>query len=239
MTGLFDADLRQAAALSKRLRPPVPVLPLARLIRRNQLLIEAASPRAVETLLPKVIARKKALLLLSVGGLLRNPALLRRAVARKIRLYVPSGALAGLDGIKAAAIGRLRSVTLTTRKHPRALAGAPGLKRRGIRLYGLRRAKTIFEGSAAQAAAGFPQNINVAATLALAGLGGRRTHVRIVADPAARVNTHEVEAVGSFGRLFVRTENRPAPGNPKTSQLAIQSALAALNRILQPVQIGS
>ena len=176
---------------------------------------------------------------MSTGGLLKYPSLLRRAIALKIPIHLPSGALAGLDGIKGAASGGLRSVTLTTRKHPSSFRGSPHVLRRRIRLDRIRKSRVLFEGSAAKAVAAFPQNVNVAATLALAGIGPARTRVRVVADPEVRENIHELEAVGSFGRLRVRVENRPSRENPKTSQLAVLSAVAALGRILGPLKVGT
>lgn len=239
LIGLYDRNRSAAQRLQKKLRIPVPILSPKQLIQRCQLLIEAASPQAVEELLPGVIAHRKGMLLMSTGGLLRHPDLLQKVIARKIPLYLPSGAIAGLDGIKAAAVGRLKSVTLTTRKHPKSLAGAPGIAQRKIRLDSLRTPQTVFKGPAAKACSAFPQNINVGATLALAGMGAAKTAVRIVADPAVHANIHEIKAVGEFGTLFVRTENRPALENPKTSQLAVFSAIAALRQILQPLRIGT
>ena len=159
---------------------------------------------------------------------MKSPQLLRRAIARSIPIHCPSGAVCGLDGIKAGSIGTLRSVTLTTRKPPRSL----GLSK-------LRSPRLLFQGPASKAVAAFPQNINVAATLALAGIGPRRTRVRLFADPRVDRNIHEVEAVGSFGRLTARTENRPSRENPKTSELAVLSAVATLKQILQPVKVGT
>ena len=231
MIGVTDAKPLQAQRLARTLHPPVPVFPLNRLIRRCHLLIEAASPQAVQELLPQAIRQKRSLLILSTGGLLRNGKWIREAIRHKVPIYLPSGALVGLDGIKAAAIGRLRSVTLTTRKPPRALSTAPFQR--------LRRPRLLFQGSALQAAFRFPQNINVAATLALAGIGPTRTRVRLIADPHIRTNIHEVEAIGSFGRLFTRTENRASPRNPRTSQLAVQSAVATLRQIVQPLKVGT
>ena len=239
MIGVTDAKPLQAQRLVHTLHPPVPVLPLNRLIRKCHLLIEAASPQAVQELLPQAIRQKRPLLILSTGGLLRNAKWIREAIRRKVPIYLPSGALVGLDGIKAAAIGRLRSVTLTTRKPPRALSTAPWVRQRKIRIQRLRRPRLLFQGSALQAASRFPQNINVAATLALAGIGPTRTRVRIIADPRIRTNIHEVEAIGSFGRLFTRTENRASPRNPRTSQLAVQSAVATLRQIVQPLKVGT
>ena len=239
LIGLYDRNDDTAKQLQKKLKLPVPILSPDQLIRRCQLLIEAASANAVGQLLPKAIAHRKGMLLMSTGGLLRHPDLIRKAIARKIPLYLPSGAIAGLDGIKAAGIGRLKSVTLTTRKHPKSLAGAPGIARAKLRLNSLRSPRTVFKGSALEAVSAFPQNINVAATLALAGMGATRTQVRIIADPTVHTNIHEIEAAGDFGTLFVRTENRPARENPKTSRLAVFSAIATLKQILEPIRIGT
>lgn len=158
---------------------------------------------------------------------------------KNCRIYLPSGALTGLDGVKSAAVGRIDSVTLTTRKPPAGLSGAPYLAREGIDLSSLREEKVIFEGSAEEAVEGFPRNINVAATLSLAGIGVAKTRVRIIADPKISRNIHEIEVEGEFGRLISRTENLPSPSNPKTSLLAIFSAIATLKSLASPVRIGT
>lgn len=199
------------------------------LIRRSDLVIEAASAAAAAGIVTRALSAKKTVFAMSVGGLLPIAGRLQRLTRQGGHLLTPSGAIAGLDGVKAAGAGTLRRVTLTTRKPPRAL----GLTTR------LRRPKTLFQGSAAQAVRQFPQNINVAATLALAGLGAARTTVRIIADPGVSTNTHEIEAIGAFGRLTARTENLPARGNPKTSALAILSAQAALQQFASTWRIGT
>ena len=239
MIGVYDADERMSKQLTMRLRPSVPILNPKTLISRADLLIEAASPKAVSEMLPEIVRRRKSLMALSAGGLLQNAPLLRRATRLRVPIYLPSGALGGLDAVKAARIGRLKSVTLTTRKSPEALAGAPGIARKKINLSSLKKPRVIFSGSAAQAVGDFPKNINVAATLALAGLGATRTRVKIIAEPGLQANVHEVTAVGSFGKLTVRTENKPSLENPKTSQLAVYSAVATLRQILEPLRIGT
>jgi len=239
LIGVYDNQPRAGRRLARRLHPVVPVLSPHALFRRCDLLIEAASPRAVEELLPLAVRRRKSLLVLSSGGLLGKARWLRKARALGVPVHVPSGALAGLDAIKAAATGGLRSVTLTTRKPPRSLVGAPGIRRRRIRLEGLRRPRTVYEGPASRAVREFPENINVAATLSLAGLGAWRTRVRLIADPRVHTNIHEVEAVGRFGRLVARTENRPSRANPKTSELAVQSAVATLRQLVEPLRVGT
>lgn len=228
LIGLHDFRADAARALAARLRPAVPVLSLCQLVRRSDLVLEAASGAAVRQILPEALRWRRDLMVMSAGGLLDHSALIRKMKKAGLRLYVPSGAVLGLDGLKAAAIGRLSRVTLTTRKPPISLGMKPSQK-----------PVVVFQGNAAAAVKKFPQNINVAATLSLAGLGPARTRVRIIADPAVRRNVHEVEVIGDFGTFRVRTENRPSPKNPKTSQLAIQSAVATLERIVGSFQVGT
>ena len=239
LIGIYDHHLEASGRLARRFRPTLPILSPKQLVSRCQLLVEAASIQAVGEFLPQVIQKRKSMMVMSTGGLLKYEQLLRKALACSIPIYLPSGAIGGLDGIKAGSMGILRSVTLTTRKPPKALLGAPGLRRGGIRLSNLRSPRLVFEGPAFKAIAAFPQNVNVAATLALAGLGPKRTRVRLFADPTIQENIHEVQVVGSFGRLTARTENRPSRENPKTSELAVLSAIATLKQILQSVKVGT
>ena len=159
---------------------------------------------------------------------MEHPDLFDGARESNIRLMVPSGALCGLDGIRAAMEAGLHSVTLTTRKPPKGLAGAPYLVENDIQCEGLTEPKVIFEGNALEAVKAFPRNVNVAATLSFAGIGPYETEVQIIADPAATSNSHKVVAEGAFGRLEARTENMPSPRNPKSSYLASLSACAEL-----------
>ncbi|MBI4708486.1 MAG: DUF108 domain-containing protein, partial [Candidatus Omnitrophica bacterium] len=154
------------------------------------------------------------------------------------QIYLPSGAICGLDGVKSASLGRIDKVTLTTRKPPRSLEGAPYLVSKGINLSQIKQETLLFEGTAEEAIRGFPQNVNVCATLSIAGIGPEKTRVKIITSPFYTSNIHEVEAEGAFGRLTVRTENVPSPQNPKTSYLAALSAIATLKQILEPVKIG-
>ena len=239
LAGVHDLDRQKASTLAHRLRGGISALPLDMLIRRSDLILEATAASAAGHIVTRALAARRDVLCLSVGGLLplsrRLPTLTRRGG----HLYVPSGAIAGVDAIKAARLGTLRRVTLTTRKSPASLMDAPGARRFRARLRRTTHPITLFHGTAAQAVRQFPHNINVAATLALAGLGTARTKVQIVADPRVRRNIHEIEAVGSFGRLTVRTENIPSVQNPKTSELAILSALATLHQLAHPWRVGT
>lgn len=208
----------------------------------TNLVIEAASQDAVRQYASKVLRAGKDLIIMSVGALvdskLRNEIkTLADSGGRKV--YVPSGAIAGLDGLKSAAVGRVDKVTLTTRKPPEGLKGAPYLQRKGIKIDGLSKPKMVYKGSAVEACKLFPANVNVAAALSLAGIGPENTEVRIVADPTIRRNLHEIEVKGEFGEFRVKTENVPSPSNPRTSYLAALSAVATLRKITESMMIGT
>jgi aspartate dehydrogenase len=129
---------------------------------------------------------------------------------------------------------------LTTTKSPKALAGAPFFETSKIKLDDITKSTVIYEGTAAEAVRAFPANVNVAAVLSLAGIGVDKTKVRIVADPQATTNQHEIAASGSFGEIIITVNNVPSPGNPKTSFLAVLSAIECLRAICEDgMRIGS
>ncbi len=239
MVALHDVDPTHARALAKRLHPPPLTSSLPELIRRSDLVLEAASASIAADVAVRALRAHRTVLVMSVGGLLRNRAWQRVATRSRGAIYLPSGALAGLDGVKALAVGRIRCVSLTTRKPPRALAAAPYVRRQGLNLMRLRRPKVLFEGSPEAAVRAFPQNTNVAAAVTLAsGAPSSRIHIRVVADPSIRRNRHELDVEGECGRIQCLIESRPSR-NPQTSELAIQSALATLRQLLSPVRIGT
>jgi len=215
-------------------------MPLSELVGASDLLVEAASKAAAPAIIRSALERSRDVLVMSVGGLLEHATeLIGLAEKHGKRLYVPSGAIAGVDAIKGAMVGRVFKVTLTTRKPPHSLESAPYIVQKGIDLKPLEKPTVIFSGSAREAVPAFPANINVAAALSLAGLGADKTEVRIIADPTTDKNTHEIEAEGDFGKLFVRMENVPSPTNPKTSYMAALSAIALLRRITAPLVVGT
>jgi aspartate dehydrogenase len=214
---------------------------LERLPEHAALVIEAAGPDVVRTYAAGWLASGADVMLLSAGALV-DPVFTRelRAVARRHgrRILVPSGAVAGIDGIRAGALGGLKRLELRTTKPPRGLAGAPHVVAQGIHLDALTVATTIFQGSVADAVRGFPSNVNVAAVIALAG-DGVELAVRVIADPQAETNIHEIEASGDFGTFTVRLDNLPSAANPKTSALAPLSALAMLRRLSSELWVGA
>lgn len=239
LAAICDSEIEKARAFKKALKKKFEILDADDLIRRVDLVIEAASAKISAKILARSIELKKSVLIMSVGGLLGKSELLRSAAAKGVRVYIPSGAVSGVDGLKGASMGKIESVTLTTRKPLKGLEGAPYLKRRGIDLGAITKETVLFDGNASEAVDGFPQNINVSAVLSLAGVGPRETRVRIVTSPDYTKNIHEVEVKGDFGRITTKTENVPSPANPKTSILAILSAIAVLEEATGSVRIGT
>lgn len=240
LAALADADAARARKLQKELKPKPPIVPMDRLIDRCDLVIEAASKAAAYEVAKKALSLGKDVMVMSAGGVIgKEKEIMRLARTHRCCLYLPSGGVVGIDGLKAARIGRIHRVTLTTRKPPQGFEDSPYVVQHRIDLKNLKGEKVLFEGDAAAAVKGFPKNINVSATLSLAGIGAKKTKVRIIATPHMLVNVHEVYVVGDAGSFYTRTENFPSEQNPKTSRLAILSAVATLERILKNVKIGT
>lgn len=196
------------------------------------LIVECASQVAVKAYGSAILRSGSDFMIISVGALANSELMDQLNTAARegsARILVPSGALAGLDGVSAAAIDRLDSVTLTTRKPPNAWAGAPGAAH--VDLKAVTEPTTIFSGSAGEATQAFPKNANVAAALALSGLGMDATTVTLIADPGVTRNSHHVEARGAFGHISVTIDAEPSPENPKTSHLAALSIVRMLDRL--------
>ncbi|WP_163100211.1 aspartate dehydrogenase [Peribacillus alkalitolerans] len=196
------------------------------------LVIEAATIEAAEEYAIKVLEAGKDLVISSIGVMADTAfeAKVREVCTRNnVNVFLPSGAIGGLDVIKSAkALNELESVSITTRKPPNALSKDTLIEQETI----------LFEGTAAKAIKQFPRNINVAIVLSLAGLGSEHTKVKIIVDPAVVKNSHTIEATGSFGKFKLEIENDPMPNNPKTSYLAALSVLAKLQNKDNSVQVG-
>jgi len=218
------------------------VLAIDEMVKSVDIVVESASQQAVHEIAPAVLSAGCDLMIMSVGALSDSELYARLvdlARRNRCRIYIPSGAVAGIDGLKSASVGRIETVTLTTRKPPSGFSGAPYIKRHGIDLSSLREEMVLFEGPARDAVREFPANVNVAGTLSLAGIGYDDTRVRIIADPGISRNVHQIEVRGGFGVLNVRVENLPSPENPMTSYLAVLSAIATLAKLTEPVWVGT
>ncbi len=203
------------------------------------IVVEAAPAAVFEQIAGAAIEAGRILVPASVGALLPRMHLIERARASGARIVVPTGALLGLDAVRAAAEGPVESVTIESRKPPRGLEGAPYLVEHGIDVRGIIAPKRVFQGNAFDAAAGFPANVNVAAALALAGIGPMRTGVEIWADPSINRNTHTIRVEAQAARITMTIENVPSEENPRTGQITALSMLACLRGLVSTLKVGS
>ena len=237
LAGATSRDAGRAREFLSSLAGSPPCLQFEELVDRADLVVEAATQAALIEHAPSILEAGRDLLVLSVGALLDHPEWVARAAAHGARIHAPSAAIAGLDGLKGAAVdGHLDSVVMETRKPPRGLAGAPGVA--GLDLSAITAPTVIFEGTAREACRAFPANVNVVAAVSLAGLGPDRTRIRILADPTIDRNRHTVTAEGGFGRLRIEIENVPSE-NPRTGKLSYLSTIAYLRDLAAPLRIGT
>ena len=215
-----------------------PIVELEEFPKHADLAIECAPAALLERICKPMLQAGKQVMVLSCGALLPRPDLVELAKAHGGRILVPTGALLGLDAVAAAAEGIIHSVKMTTRKPPAGLIGAPHLVKNNISVEGLNTAKLVFSGTAREAAAGFPANVNVAAALALAGVGPDRTSIDIWADPAVTRNCHTIEVDSDSARFTLAIENIPSE-NPKTGKNVALSVIAALRKMHSPLAVGT
>jgi aspartate dehydrogenase len=231
-----DRARAEARVAGFRARPSV--VSLADLAEAD-IVVEATPSAIFERVVMPAIEAGRILVPCSVGALLPRLHLVRRAQTTGARIIVPTGALLGLDAVRAAAEGPVDTVTLETRKPPVGLEGAPYLVQHGISVLGITEPRRVFTGNAYDAAAGFPANVNVAAALALAGVGPMRTQVEIWADPNVTRNTHTVRVEADAARLTMTVENVPSEENPRTGKLTALSVLACLRGLVSTLKVGS
>jgi aspartate dehydrogenase len=235
ITALFDVVSQNAFALRKKLtHKPNAYEDFEEFLHSDaDIIVEAASQQAVKVFAKAVVTARKDLMIMSVGALADQPFLTELLAAsneHRCSITIPTGAIAGIDAIRSVR-ELIAEVKLTTTKNPKALAGAPYFQSHGIKPEEIRDRTVIYSGPASEAVKLFPANVNVAAVLSLAGIGAEKTQVSIVADPNASTNKHEISVTGSFGEIQVSVNNVPSPGNPKTSYLAVLSAVECLRSI--------
>ena len=242
LAAIYDRSIEHCEQLSKLLKHKPRISSPDELISGADIVIECASSDAVREFGLAVLENGKDLMVLSVGAF-AEPGILSKfietATAKNCRIFIPSGAIAGLDGLKSASVAHIRNVALTTTKNPIGLKGAPYIMKNNIDLDSFAEKTLLFEGSAKEAIEAFPANVNVAVSLSLAGIGTENTRVRVFVDPETLRNIHEIEVEGDFGKFTCIIENVPSPDNPRTSYLAALSAIATLKRITEPLQVGT
>jgi aspartate dehydrogenase len=244
LTHIYDFDKNKSEILVSKLTKKPAIVENPHLLSSNpvDIVVEAASQDAVRNNALSILQNRRDLMIMSVGALLDESVLdvlLEACIEFKKNIYLPSGAIAGLDAIKSVK-NEINSVTLVTTKNPKSLKGAKFFDTHTVDVDAIKSPVTIFDGNAKEAVKMFPANINVAALLSIAGLGSEKTKVRIVADPNTDKNTHSIEVTGKFGKITITVENVPDQNNPKTSRLAILSAIECLRGICSAdMQIGT
>lgn len=238
---MIDKSAECTAKLSRTFSKVEQTTNIDRGLKDADFVVEAASQEAARQYAPGILRKGKSILMMSVGALVDEDfrdMLVSLAYKNRCKIYLPSGAVVGIDGICAAASAGIDEVILISYKPVQALRNIDYLAKRKIDLDRLTKPTVIFDGSAKDAVRYFPQNINVAATISLAGIGFDRTKVKIVADPTAKRNTHRLIVKGEFGEFESVVRNMPSPKNPKTSHLAALSAISAIRKIVGDVWIG-
>lgn len=238
LVALCDLEEEKAKQLCRRFSVSSSICSISELIGKSDLIIETATANIAGDVAKRCLKKGKDVLIMSGGGLLGREDILELAEQKKSHLFIPSGALAGLDAAKAAGLGKIFSAVLITSKPPRGLEDAPYVLKNKIDLSDIKKERIIFSGNVLEAEKAFPQNINVAAGLSLA-LNYREITVKIITSPQFKTNSHQLILKGEFGELTIKTDNFPCPDNPKTSYLAVLSAIATLKDILGYVRVGT
>ncbi|RJP28208.1 MAG: DUF108 domain-containing protein [Candidatus Omnitrophota bacterium] len=239
---LFDIDDSKSSSLSEGIYGDnrASARNIEELINKCNLIVECASSKSAYSIAKKSLSCGRNTLTMSVAGIIGHYSELAALAGKNnCRLFIPSGAIAGLDAVKAYKTIGIKKVTLVTTKNPRSFKGVKYVENKQFSLDNIKKDKVLFYGSAYEAVKYFPQNVNVAAVLSLAGIGSKKTLVKIIASPYISENMHEIKLESTAGRVNIRVENVVHPNNPKTSYLAVLSAYATLKQIMDPVRVGT
>jgi aspartate dehydrogenase len=236
VTGRDGEKTRAAVAQLKR---TVDVVSPEELAKRCDVIVECAPTAAFESIAIPALKTGRTMLTVSAAALLRHPEIIELAKAHGGQIILATGALLGLDAVRAAAEGTINSVTMITRKPPKSLKGAPHLVENKIEIDNLTAPLKVFEGTAREGAKGFPANVNVAAALGLAGIGPDRTQLQIWADPTLERNTHTIKVDADSARFEMTIENVPSPEKPGTGKITALSVIAALKGLRAPLKVGT
>ncbi len=204
--------------------------------------LECATPSAARQYAPSILRAGTSMVVMSVGAC-AQPGFLDEcraaAEAGNSRLFLPTGGIAGLDYLKAARLAGIHEATLVMLKSPKSLAGAPYFQLHPMDLFAIAEPTVVFEGTAADAIAGFPQNTNVAVSFSLATLGPENTRVQVVCDPHVEEIRFQLRVRSATGQFSADLVNLQSPDNPRTSYQSCCSALATLKRLMDRVQLGT
>ncbi|MBS3814939.1 MAG: aspartate dehydrogenase [Hadesarchaea archaeon] len=242
---LFDLEMEKAESLAKELsKQPIVASEISEILNDEEvdLVVEAASQKAVIEYSSSILKSEKDLIVLSIGAFANKELydkVSKEAEEMGQRVYLPSGAILGVDGLKSVSMADINEARLVTQKPPETLSTTKFVQEESIDLSDLEEPKVVFEGTAQKAVEAFPESVNVAATLSLSTVGFERTQVKIIADPSINRNIHEIHVKGDAGKFMAESRNVPSPDNPKTSYLAALSAVRTLKNLTEAVSIGT
>jgi aspartate dehydrogenase len=240
IAAVYDTDTTKAETLAARFDRKIKVARnLDELIRSSEMIVEAVNTQATQEIVKRSLKARKHILAMSIGRLLNNSSLFSLAERSHSSLLLPSGAIAGLDAVKSAAIAGITSITLTSRKPPAGFSDNRYVIEKKLLSKKTKNDVVLFDGNVSDAVKFFPQNINVAAAIAIAAGPKAKLHVKIIASPGLKRNTHEIVLDGAFGRITTKCENTVCPDNPKTSYLAVLSGIRTLQQFALNVRIGT
>jgi len=241
LSAIFDIQREKSKSLEDKLgKKNLCTLNLEDLILKSDLVIEATQAASSYAIAKSSLSLGRHIMVMSVGGILKNFFELEKlARDNKVKLIIPSGAICGIDGLKALVLSKIKKVLLSTYKPPLAFKDNPYLLRKNINLEKIKKETLIFKGDALKAIKFFPQNINICATLSIVLGNPKKVKVKIFTSPYIDKNIHELEVESNAGRIFVRCENLVCPENPKTSYLAVLSAVSCLKDFIQSFKIGT
>ena len=240
LTAVAARDLEKARTNSQQLDPSPVVVPADELPSHADVIVECATYEGFRAVVEPALQAGKHVIAVSVGALAENLDLIDLAERTGGCLQIANGAMPGLDIVRCAAEGNIRSLTLTSHIRPESLAHEAYILDRGFDFGTLpAQAVEVFKGSAREAAAAFPRHFNVAVALSLAGIGLDRTQVEIYADASLPGARHTVTVDSDLISLSLTSQNRPSPENNRTSRIVAPSILAALRGLVSPLRLGS
>ena len=239
LVGVTVRDDDKARSRMAEFKNPPPIMDAQELADASDIIVECVPKAAFREIAEPALKAGKLFITVSGAGILANPDIVELAKSHKARIILATGALLGLDAVRAAAEGVIHDVRMITRKPPKSLRGAPYLEANNISIEGLNEPKKVFEGTAREGAEGFPANVNVAAALGLAGIGADETKLEIWADPALTRNTHNIRVDADSASFELTIENVPSEENPGTGKITALSVIACLRGQVSPLHVGS
>lgn len=239
LTGVSAANLDRARGHLRTYRAPVNAVALSQIANDADVVVDCVPPHLFRDAVAPAIERGLTVVTVSATALLDHPELGDQARRSGGRIILATGSVLGLDAMRAANVGVIHSVRMVTRKPPASLADSAWVSERGLDVAGIAVATMIFEGTAREAARAFPDKFNLAATVALAGIGADRVRIEIWLDPKVERNVHRISVEADSTRFEMEIQNLPNPGHEGTGPYTAYTIIAALQDLVSPIRYGS